>query len=101
MHESPSPALEARLRHTFRIAGRAIFFATLINAVGFLGLATSTFPPLRQFGLMTAAAFVLALIADFVVLPAALWMARHEQPAGAPSAVTERVYARPAELTQR
>lgn len=98
MHEEPDPALEARLRHTFRIAGRAIFFATLINAVGFLGLSTSTFPPLRQFGLMTAAAFVLALIADFVVLPAALWIARREHPAGAESA-PEVGYGRPAEQT--
>jgi hypothetical protein len=100
MHESTSPALEDRLHHTFRIAGRAIFFATLINAIGFLGLATSTFPPLRQFGLMTSAAFVLALIADFVVLPAALWGARHERPAGAPAATKKHVgYGRPAEAT--
>jgi hypothetical protein len=95
MHESPNPALEARLHHTFRIAGRAIFFATLINSIGFLGLATSTFPPLRQFGLMTSAAFALALIADFVVLPAALWVARHEHPVGVPSA-TQREPARDA-----
>ena len=63
------------------IAGRAIVFATLINAVGFLGLAPSSFPPLRQFGLMTASAFVLALLADFLVLPAALWLASGERPA--------------------
>jgi predicted RND superfamily exporter protein len=55
-------------------------FATLINAVGFLGLSLSRFPPLRQFGLMTAAAFVLALIGDFAVLPAALWIARRDRP---------------------
>jgi predicted RND superfamily exporter protein len=80
LHECPDASLEVRLHHTLRIAGRAIVFATLINAVGFLGLAPSSFPPLRQFGLMTASAFVLALIADFLVLPAALWIASRTQP---------------------
>ena len=47
---------------------------------------------------MTSAAFVLALIADFVVLPAALWIDRHERPAGAP-ARQQVGYGRPAELT--
>lgn len=81
MHERSGAPLEVRLRHTLRIAGRAIVFATVINAVGFLALATSSFPPLRQFGLMTSLAFVLALIADFFVLPAALWLASGERPA--------------------
>ena len=46
----------------------------IINAAGFLALSFSSFPPLRQFGLVTSAAFVLALIADFTALPAGLWM---------------------------
>jgi len=29
---------------------------------------------LRQFGLVTAAAFMLALLADFTALPAGLWI---------------------------
>ena len=37
-------------------------------------LSFSSFPPLRQFGLVTSAAFLLALIADFTALPAGLWM---------------------------
>jgi uncharacterized protein len=74
MHERSGEPLEVRLRHALRVSGSAIVFATLINATGFLGLAASSFPPLRQFGLMTAAAFVLALIADFIALPAALWL---------------------------
>jgi predicted RND superfamily exporter protein len=82
MHECPGD-LEARLRHALRVSGRAVVFATVINAVGFLGLSISNFPPLRQFGLMTAAAFALALLADFTVLPAALWIARREHPAPA------------------
>lgn len=83
LHERPGASLETRLHHTLRVAGRAIVFATVINAVGFLGLATSSFPPLRQFGLMTSSAFVLALLADFLLLPAALWIASGERPTGA------------------
>ncbi len=81
MHERAGAPLEDRLHHTLHIAGRAIVFATLINVVGFLGLATSDFPPLHQFGLMTASAFALALLADFAVLPAALWLASRSAPA--------------------
>jgi uncharacterized protein len=72
--------LDAALRHTLRVSGRAIVFATLINAAGFLGLAFSSFPPLRQFGVVTSAAFLLAMVADFTALPAALWLARRERP---------------------
>jgi predicted RND superfamily exporter protein len=75
MHERADAGVEERIRHALAVSGRAIVFATLINAAGFLGLAVSTFPPLRQFGLMTAAAFLLALLADFTALPASLWIA--------------------------
>jgi predicted RND superfamily exporter protein len=80
MHERRGAGLAERLRHTLRVSGRAVVFATVINAAGFLGLSVSTFPPLRQFGLLTAAAFVLALIGDFTVLPAALWIASRDRP---------------------
>lgn len=72
--------LDGALRHTLRVSGRAIFFATLINAAGFLGLALSRFPPLRQFGLETSGAFLLAMIADFTALPAALWLVSRQRP---------------------
>ena len=81
MHERTGSPLQVRLRHALRVSGRAVVFATLINAMGFLGLSASTFPPLRQFGLMTAAAFMLALIADLTILPAALWIVSREKPA--------------------
>ncbi len=92
LQEGEGPAgLDGALRHTLRVSGRAIVFATLINAAGFLGLATSAFPPLRQFGVVTACAFLLAMIADFSALPAALWIVRRERPgqraqAGPPAA---------------
>jgi hypothetical protein len=85
MHERDGEPLELRLRHALRVSGRAIVFATLINATGFFGLAVSRFPPLHEFGLMTSSAFVLALIADFTALPAALWIASRAKP-GARSA---------------
>jgi uncharacterized protein len=89
MHERANTGLEERLRHALRVSGRAIVFATVINAAGFLGLAVSTFPPLRQFGLMSSAAFLLALIADFTALPAALWITSRQRPQSEKSAGPE------------
>jgi predicted RND superfamily exporter protein len=81
LHEGEGPGgLDGAMRHALRVAGRAIVFATLINAAGFLGLAFSRFPPLRQFGLETAGAFLLAMLADFTALPGALWIVRRERP---------------------
>ena len=74
------------LRHAMLVAGRPILFATLINASGFLALALSDLPPMRQFGIVSASAFVLALLADFTALPGALWIVgqRHHTPDNAP-----------------
>jgi len=81
LHEGEGAGgLEGAMRHSLRVSGRAIVFATLINAAGFLGLAFSSFPPLRQFGLVTAAAFLLAMLADFTALPGSLWLVRRERP---------------------
>lgn len=74
---------EAALRHTLIVAGRAILFATLINAGGFLALALSDLPPMRQFGIVAASAFLLSMLADFTALPAALWILSRERPSGA------------------
>jgi hypothetical protein len=71
---------EQALRHAIRVAGSAIFFATLVNAGGFLALAFSPLPPMRQFGLLAASAFALSMLADFSVLPAALWIVFRERP---------------------
>jgi predicted RND superfamily exporter protein len=69
------------LKHAMLTAGRPIFFATLINTSGFLALSLSDLPPMRQFGIVAASAFVLALIADFTALPGALWiLSRDKQP---------------------
>ncbi len=71
---------EEALRYTLRVSGRAIVFATLINAAGFLALSVSSFPPLRQFGVITSAAFLLSMVADFTALPASLWLLSRVRP---------------------
>lgn len=72
--------VEESLQHTLLIAGRAIFFATLINAGGFLAFGLAELPPVREFGLLSALAFALSMIADFTALPAALWILFREKP---------------------
>ncbi len=73
------------LRHALLTAGRPIIFATLINTSGFLALALSDLPPMRQFGIVSASAFVLALLADFTALPAALWILSRDKRGRPPS----------------
>ena len=68
------------LRHALTVSGRAIVFATLINAGGFLALALSPLPPMRQFGVVSASAFLLSMLADFTALPAALWLISRDTP---------------------
>jgi len=73
-------SVEQALRHTLLVAGRAIGFATLINAGGFLAFVLADLPPVRQFGVLSALAFVLSMIADFTALPAALWILFRQRP---------------------
>lgn len=69
-----------RLQRTLHIAGRAIVFATLINAGGFLAFGLADLPPVRQFGLLMALALTLSMVADFTALPAALWILLRQKP---------------------
>ncbi len=71
---NPCGSTAGAMRHAMLIAGRPILFATLINTSGFLALCFSDLPPMRQFGIVTSSAFVLALLADFTALPGALWI---------------------------
>ena len=73
-------SVEQALRHTLYVSGRAIFFATLINAGGFVAFGMADLPPIRQFGILSALAFVLSMIADFTALPAALWLVFRAKP---------------------
>ena len=84
--------VEEALRHTLLVSGKAIFFATLINAGGFVAFALSPLPPFSQFGALTALALAMSMLADFTALPAALWIVFREKPdakakdGGAPAA---------------
>lgn len=72
--------VEEALRHTLSVSGKAIFFATLINACGFLAFMASALPPIRQFGALMAVALAMSMLADFSALPAALWLIFRERP---------------------
>jgi predicted RND superfamily exporter protein len=79
--EARNPGSVGRaMHHALRIAGRGILFATLINAGGFLALAMSSLPPMRQFGICASSAFVLSMLASLVALPAALWIFLRQTP---------------------
>jgi predicted RND superfamily exporter protein len=80
LEERRRGTVDSGLRHTLRIAGKAIFYATMINAGGFLAFVFAELPPLRQFGILTALAFALSMLADFTALPAALWLVYREKP---------------------
>jgi len=80
LQERRGDGLEAAMRHALLIAGRAILFATLINAGGFLALTFSGLPPMRQFGILASSAFVLSMLASLTALPAALWVVSGERP---------------------
>jgi hypothetical protein len=80
-----SGGTEAALRHALLVSGRAIIFATFINAGGFLALALSPLPPMRQFGVVSACAFLLSMIADFTALPASLWIVSGDAPGKDPA----------------
>ncbi len=80
----PSGSTAGAMRHAMLIAGRPILFATLINTSGFLALSFSDLPPMRQFGIVTSTAFVLALLADFTALPGALWILSRDKRASVP-----------------
>jgi predicted RND superfamily exporter protein len=77
--------VEEALRHTLLVSGKAIFFATLINAGGFIAFALSDLPPIRQFGELTAVALAMSMLADFTALPAALWIIFREKPDESPA----------------
>lgn len=85
LEKRKSGTVEEALRHTLSVSGRAIFFATLINAGGFLAFVSSDLPPIRQFGLLSAVALVMSMVADFTALPAALWIVFRAKPDGRPA----------------
>jgi hypothetical protein len=60
---------------TFRTTGRAIFVTSLVLAGGFFIYILSTMGNISRFGILTGTTIVLALVADFVLTPAILFLA--------------------------
>ncbi len=62
------------IRYSFKTVGRAMLVNSIILAMGFGVLAFSTFKINAEMGLLTALAVVVALIFDFLMLPAMLML---------------------------
>ncbi|TWT84863.1 multidrug efflux system subunit MdtC [Planctomycetes bacterium CA13] len=75
-HMSGGETLEQAIEKSMSSAGRAIIATSLILASGFSVLVFGSFAPSMYFGVITAAVIVIALVADLVVLPAALLIFR-------------------------
>ena len=60
------------VRETFRTVGRALWTTTAVLSAGFLIFATSGFEVSWTLGVMVTMTIVLALLADFLLLPAIL-----------------------------
>jgi len=70
---------EDALRYAFRKVGPAIMTTTMILTVGFSVLAVSTFKVNAEMGLLTTITIVLALIFDFLFLPALLLLGKRDK----------------------
>ena len=70
------------VRLTLHTAGRAILVTSLVLTCGFLVYTLSSMANIFQFGLLTAAAIVLALAADYFLSPALIMLAFGKRAAG-------------------
>ena len=67
------------IRYAFRTVGMAIAANAVILSIGFAVLAVSTFRVNAEMGLLTAIAIVIALIIDFLLLPALLLIGHEKE----------------------
>jgi predicted RND superfamily exporter protein len=75
------------IRYAFASVGTAIMVNTVILAIGFAVLLFSNFKVNADMGLLTSIAIVLALVLDFLLLPALLMLGhREKQPSREPLA---------------
>ena len=79
---------EAAIRYAFNSVGKALWITTLVLAAGFSVLAQSSFKVNAEMGLLTAVTIVIALIMDFLLLPALLLkLEGNKQPEAAQSTI--------------
>jgi predicted RND superfamily exporter protein len=74
---SAGETMERAIEESMSSAGRAIIVTSLILASGFSVLVFGSFAPSMYFGVVTATVILIALVADLVVLPAALLILRN------------------------
>ncbi len=67
-----APDQETALLQTLGTVGKPSLYASVILLLGFLVLYFSTFVPIREFGMLSAATMVVAFGADVILLPALL-----------------------------
>jgi predicted RND superfamily exporter protein len=79
----------AALETAHQTAGRAMIFATLALAIGFLALTTSGFMPTVSFGWLSCLTLLGGLAGNLVVLPVLLALVSPLLPAGTPAGCRE------------
>ena len=67
-----APDQETALLHTLGTVGKPSLYASVILLLGFLVLYFSTFVPIQEFGILSAATIIVAFGADVILLPALL-----------------------------
>lgn len=75
-HKNIDLALDETIHHTFP----SLFFTTLILVIGFGSFSLAEYIPNALFGSMTAFILIIALIADFIILPACIAIFYTKQP---------------------
>lgn len=76
----PNDAPETSLRRSIVYVGRACFLTSLTTAIGFLSLAGSELPTIRDFGVFGACGIVFAYIAALVLMPATMVLFERRKP---------------------
>jgi predicted RND superfamily exporter protein len=88
---------EEAVARTYRETGRSVVFASIVLAIGFAVLATSSSQSIKYFGIVASLSIVGAMLADLLLLPVLLLFGRKEtrpadeapRPASADPAVPE------------
>jgi predicted RND superfamily exporter protein len=65
--------VKAAVRETLHTAGRAIFITSMVLAAGMAIALTAELQSSANFGIITASAILLALLADFFLVPALMY----------------------------
>jgi predicted RND superfamily exporter protein len=80
---------EEAIRRTFRGTGRALLVTTVALSIGFFLFTFATMQSVFLFGLLTGCTLILALLADFFVMPAILLFIVPDREPAAVAAIEE------------